>query len=821
MALRSPAFAAPILVSKRPRSLSISTGSSLRRLCLCKRYRHALRLAPDPFHATPPPRMSADDSIVRSAPDNKDHVGAPGFIPAGAFTICLKVKTRQVVSVADAKAVLAEYARSTCSEPGVLRCDVLYQVTSLGTPTGRYYHIWIAFEDAAAYTAHEKTTHAARLRLWLENPAGGDCAVALTKLSYQSSILEALRPSAEGWRSVIDYTVETDDERNQRMADATMNLIRGDSPTASNNVRKSLDVLVSSVGLENVTVLVASATAVSSDAVPSLTGICEQYAEDLEKSVSIVRTGILAERNNAQRIVVITVHDSKREEGAFFDTDMAADLIDDDGWSVSRYFPVFPDKIGWEKPSTLLDQEEEPAGDESLSFLGPVGEAPEGVVITAPSSAPLSIPTSDCRLLQGAGAFDELKKVIREITGKEEGEIKSMIICGWNAGRVQPLLVQLQLVKEKDPGVISFKFGLSVEDCDASIERLKKGTAFIKEHEPDVILGYGGGAVMDMTKALGLLGNASLDEIDESVRQINAAADTCMPRVRVSVSTRPIPVVLIPTTIGAGAELTDLCVIKANLATGAPRRICVDFGSESNVLRIANDRVILSDSRLIGPRILYGIHAAHGALMLICRGIDVLLSLYDQAGHQGVKQAEEAVAGTSEIVMDVYREPRKASGQTRDPLAYAQTKMGLAADCAGKLGLVAKLSLAAVDEIIDELYPRCFRTIFIRVTAALLTKIISLEKDEACRKFADHVAKAMLVRTPQEAVQRLLRRAEDVDVPLLSRLGLLHRTVPSAAGHAVKAILLEPELSSLEHRLADETLLQDVLHDAIDQDYEL
>lgn len=757
--------------------------------------------------------MTTGESLVRTAPDNEERVGSGGFVPEGAFTILLQVKIRDGVTVADAKSVLSEYARKTCAEQRVLRCDILYEVSSRGTAKGRFYEIWIAFEDAAAYAEHEKTSHAAKLRVWLENPAGGDSAMMLTKLSYSSSILEPLRPAAADWKSGINYAVEDEDERNQRMSDATMDLIRGSSSNLSGNVRKSLEVLISNVGLENVTVLIASSTATSADIMPSLTGICEEYVEDQENNAGIVRTGILVERNNPLRIFVMTVHDSESKDGAFFDTDMAADLIQEDGWTVKRYFPVFPDKIGWERPAPPESPEEET---EPMSYLGPIQEATD---IVGETKAP-GTSASNCRLLQGAGAFEMLKPVIREMTKKPTGEIKAMIICGWNAARVQPLLVQMQLLKDKDPGLISFKFGLSVEDCDANTKLLKKGMDFLRENQPDVVLAYGGGAVIDMAKALGLLGHATGDEIEEFVSKINEAADNDVGRVQLNISNPPIPVMLIPTTIGPGAELTEICIIKGCPENGVSRRMCVDFVNTSNIPRHANERVIMSDSRLVGPRRYFGIHAAQGALLLLCRGIEVLLSMYEHKSNQAVEQAEQSIAGASETVLAAFREPRKGSGESRDPLTYAQTKIGLAADCAGKIGLCTRLSLAVLDELKDELHPHCFRTVLIRVTAGLMTEICSMDND-AARQFSDRVAKAMLVATPEAAVKKMLARAGDVDVRLLPEIGMLRRSIPVTAQRVVKTVLQEEELSTLERTLADEQIMERVLHNALDQQYEL
>lgn len=807
-------FATSAVVSKRPRSQLLWSHPRLHRVCDRDRKTKASKFTLPRKNGRSTLRMTARESLLRTAPGDEEYYGSGGIIPEGAFTIFLQVKIQDGVTVTDAKAILAEYARKTCAEPRVLRCDILYEVSSRGIAKGRFYEIWISFEDSAAYAEHEKTPHAAKLRVWLENPAGGDSAVMLTKLSYSSSVLEPIRPAPAEWKSGIDYSVEDEDERNQRMSDVTMDLIRGNNPQLSDNLRKSLEVLISNVGLENVTVLVATATASSVKSMPSLTGICEEYAEDQEKSSSVVRTGVLVERNNPLRIVVMTVHDSKSDEGAFFDTDMAQDIVDDNGWTVKRYFSVFPDKVGWERPSELESLEEET---EPLSFLGPIQEAPNSITQTEEHAAS----ASNCRLVQGAGAFDKLKTLIREMTNKPTGDIKAMIICGWNASRVQPVLVQLQTVKGKDPGVISFKFGLSVESCHASTKLLKKGFEFLREYRPDVLIAYGGGAVLDMTKALGLLGNASTGDIDACVQKINQAATFDVSKIVVIVSSPAIPVVLLPTTIGPGAELMDLCVFKGTSESGVSRRLCVDFADAGNVSRQANDRIILSDSRLVGPRRLSGRNAAQGAVMLVCRGIETLLSMYEYKGNQAIEQAEQAIAGASETIMAAYREPRRSSGQSLDLLTYAQTKIGLAADCAGKIGLCSRLSLAIVDELVDEPEHFCFRTALIRVTAAVMTEICSWDDLDDAKQFSARMAKALFVQEPKAIAGKILARAEDINVRLLPEVGMVRRSIPAMSKRIVRSMLHEERLSPLEQRFADQEILERVLHSAMEQKYEL
>lgn len=83
---------------------------------------------------------------------------------------------------------------------------------------------------------------------------------------------------------------------------------------------------------------------------------------------------------------------------------------------------------------------------------------------------------------------------------------------------------------------------------NASIDELRAGLAVIREFEPDMVIGVGGGSVMDMAKLL----VAYSDHDDDPTAMIRAGA-----RVeRVSHD-----LVLVPTTSGSGSESTHFAVV--------------------------------------------------------------------------------------------------------------------------------------------------------------------------------------------------------------------------------------------------------------------
>eukprot|EP00177_Eucheuma_denticulatum_P006281 GFKZ01011458.1.p1 GENE.GFKZ01011458.1~~GFKZ01011458.1.p1 ORF type:complete len:811 (-),score=111.61 GFKZ01011458.1:164-2596(-) len=760
------------------------------------------------------PLMTVSTSVTPST--------SPPVLPSGPVTIVLQIRFRPGLTLSDQKALLSEYARHTCADPGVIRCDVMYQVNSQGLPKSSSFDIWLFFEQHSAYLAHEKTSHAGKLRMWLANPSGGDNAVILTKLSFASRVLHAVYPKASEWKSHINYSVESPEQRDRRVADAAVSMLRSEPSRAggvSDTYRKSLEVLLSHVGLENVIVLVASATAASESVVPALIGLCEEYIDGLEKVASVVRTGIFAERNRPLEVVLVSVHDAESRDGAFFDADFVTDFLDDDGWKVRRFYSVFPDKVGWERTNEHGEWESETQQD---SFLRPI-KGPQESSANKPAVQALGMNNEEnlnSRLIHGAGAFDKLKAVIREVTGIASGTVKVMIICGWNASRVAPLLSQIQVEKEKDPGVIRRKQGLAVFTCMPNVKRLRQGMAFVREYEPDIIIGYGGGSVLDMTKIVGRLGHASREEVEDCIAKINEAARNDAGRLMITPLSQAIPVLLIPGKVTPGSEMAEMCIIEGEAGKRRSRRMVIDFVDRPGLLRSHNERVIINDSRVIAPRRLPGRFAAQGALMLVCRGLETIISAYENPDLETMTQVEEGIKNAYDNTLPALREPANATGSSRDPLAAAQTQIGLVADCVGRLGVCTRLALAVVDELLDGPQPLAFQMILIRVTVALVEELERWTAPEADRIMVALMV-AMGMKTGAEVVRSFSHRAEDVDCLLLSQHGLVRRKIPTIAAHVRKTILEEPVSTYLERRLAEEGVFESVLYSAIDQKYEL
>jgi alcohol dehydrogenase class IV len=305
----------------------------------------------------------------------------------GAVDACDRVSVTQLtlsfrddVSELDARAILTEYARLTCAEKGVLRCDVLRPVSSkslAGERTEEYW-VWIVFADAMGRADHERSAHASKLRLLLAPKEGcSDNAVVLAKLATSANQYRPRWPRAlNSWRTCCDYAPLSSSASQQPMSTASppASSVPPDGADAgsqyhTNPLRRALDILVANVGLEDAIVLVATANAAEDDYVEDAKAVCARYADDLlvwtggrsaqlrsspnsfsttsTESNGVVRTAVLSTAGERRRITVLQVHDKAHPDGAHFDTGLAADLLDPAGWSVERFVSMFPDLAGW------------------------------------------------------------------------------------------------------------------------------------------------------------------------------------------------------------------------------------------------------------------------------------------------------------------------------------------------------------------------------------------------------------------------------------------------------------------------------------------
>lgn len=143
------------------------------------------------------------------------------------------------------------------------------------------------------------------------------------------------------------------------------------------------------------------------------------------------------------------------------------------------------------------------------------------------------------RIIFGQGTIGQTAPLVAEMGNK------ALVITGQNKARSGPLVAQLEAT-----GVRSFLFSVRKEP---TVDIIREGVEQATSAGADVVIGMGGGSVVDAGKAIAALLTNGGDLMDylEVIGEGRAISRT------------PAPYVAIPTTAGTGAEVTKNAVIES------------------------------------------------------------------------------------------------------------------------------------------------------------------------------------------------------------------------------------------------------------------
>jgi alcohol dehydrogenase class IV len=142
------------------------------------------------------------------------------------------------------------------------------------------------------------------------------------------------------------------------------------------------------------------------------------------------------------------------------------------------------------------------------------------------------------RIVFGRGALGELRDALREL-----GARRVLIVHGANAQRAKPLT---DLAREAGADCVRFSV-----PCEPTTDLVAKGVQLAHEAECDAVIGFGGGSAIDSAKAVaGLATNPG--ELVDYLEIIGHGRHLTKPAL---------PWIAIPTTAGAGTEVTRNAVI--------------------------------------------------------------------------------------------------------------------------------------------------------------------------------------------------------------------------------------------------------------------
>lgn len=350
---------------------------------------------------------------------------------------------------------------------------------------------------------------------------------------------------------------------------------------------------------------------------------------------------------------------------------------------------------------------------------------------------------------------------MRGICDKGENDMmRILLVTGWNEARCQPLVMELD--QGIDAGRVDLEVGVGVYGASASLASVAAGVSAARLHKADVIVGFGGGAVMDTAKAIASLLPLSPEDVGDvlsSLRGVAGAGRATASTLHDTSTPTAIPVVLVAGTVGSGAEVSEASILKAPL-----RRVSVCFGN-------AGKRVAIADPRLVLPRRISGRDVAMGGLQAMCFAVDVLLC--PSAPNQATELAERAISVGRDAILQARREPVSSDGPSRDALVDCTTFAALAREGTGGLGVATCLSLA----LLDGARPTStgldapLRTLLPRVMAAAVTEMDTVGLCDVASRAASIVLEKENA-TGADLSHYLLSLAEDIGVPMADVVGV-------------------------------------------------
>ncbi len=259
------------------------------------------------------------------------------------------------------------------------------------------------------------------------------------------------------------------------------------------------------------------------------------------------------------------------------------------------------------------------------------------------------------RIIFGAGSLSQAAPIINSLGSKV------LVVMGKSIKRVIPLLEQLK-VQRLDYTLFSVPGEPTV---DLIQEALKKA----RMEKVDVVVGFGGGSVIDAGKAIAaLLTNPG--EVMEYLEVIGSGR---------KIANAPLPCIAIPTTAGTGAEVTKNAVL---------------LSKQYNVKVSLRHNKMIPDVALIDPELTLSMPpdvTAGTGLDALTQLIEPFLSnaanpLTDGICREGLRRASRSLLNAFENGEDKAAREDMAIASLCGGLALANAKLGAVHGLAGPLG---------------------------------------------------------------------------------------------------------------------------------------
>lgn len=329
-----------------------------------------------------------------------------------------------------------------------------------------------------------------------------------------------------------------------------------------------------------------------------------------------------------------------------------------------------------------------------------------------------------------------------------------LVVTGRSLDRAAFLLEQL-----RTQGVSVTPFCVAGEP---TTDMVRSGTQVAREKRCDLVIGLGGGSVLDTGKAVAALLTNDRDLFDY-LEVIGKGLPLTAPTA---------PYIAIPTTAGSGAEVTRNAVLAS-----PPHRVKVSLRSHLMLPRLA----------VVDPELTYSLPPA----LTAATGLDALTQLIEPYVGSAPNPLTDALC--REGIRRVAGALRRACADGRDPqaradmalasllggMALANAKLGAVHGLAGSLGGMLSAPHGAI----------CARLLPL-VAEANLQALQARAPDAPALARYTEVARLLTGNPAARAAQGvawLAALCADLPVPPLSRFGLSKDAIPAVVGQSQQA----------------------------------
>lgn len=364
------------------------------------------------------------------------------------------------------------------------------------------------------------------------------------------------------------------------------------------------------------------------------------------------------------------------------------------------------------------------------------------------------------RILFGPGTLAELPAALRDLGGRP------LVVTGRNTTRAQPLLALLSSASV--PAAATFSIV-----AEPTTDDVVRGAAHARSAECDVVVGFGGGSVIDAAKAIAALLTNEGDVFDY-LEVIGRGRPLANPAA---------PCIAIPTTSGTGAEVTRNAVLASR-----EHRVKVSLRSPHMLPRVA----------LIDPLLTHDVPPAVTATT----GLDALTQLIEPYVSCRANPFTDAlcVEGIRRVARSLWAAVDEGSNTiARENMAVASLFGGLALANAG-LGAVHGFA-APIGGMFSAPHGAICAALLPHVMRTNLAALRARAPDHPALRRYDEVARLLTGRsqaTADEGIRWIRELVSTLQIPSLSSYGLSNQDTPAIVAAAAQASSMKANPLPLE-----------------------